>query len=579
MAFDDKSIKVVVGIDFGTSRSGYAYAFTGDNKIIPKTLWFGQMTPYVKTLTQLLYSPDRKEKYWGYDARMTLAEKRKAYEAKNYHFFQNFKMQLHEGQDRTEDGPRITSANGEKFLVIDLIADSLRFLKDEALKEIKEATSGYLKENNIRWCLTVPAIWTDADKQLMRRAAQKAGLIGTSDEEAERLILVLEPEAAVVYCQEKDQQQLKVGTRFMVVDCGGSTVDITVHEVITGNKLIEVVGGTGGAYGSTYVDKYFLEEFLPTKLTSEVIYRFHDEEPVDFLNMMEEWEKVKCNFDPSKDKDPYFLISIKLYKILQQYCPEVLDRLASEQDGDDKCIELPPNTMKAIFKSTLDGLVEKVNEMFSKLDSRGCDILYLVGGFSTSPLLQERIREEFGSRVKKIVIPPVPGAAIVEGAVSFGMPVVIISCRPTRLTYGTNTCSIFDPDRDPISKKFWADDQNEYYCRDRFSVFVEAGDHVGVDEKVKKIYTLAKHQKALDLTFYATTKRHPRYIDEEGIIEIGKLRIERTDTSSGLYWQVEVTMYFGRTEIQLEAKDVESGKVEKTSLRFSSIYSPELIGE
>ncbi|OAD18813.1 hypothetical protein THIOM_005581 [Candidatus Thiomargarita nelsonii] len=38
-------------------------------------------------------------------------------------------------------------------------------------------------------------------------------------------------------------------------------------------------------------------------------------------------------------------------------------------------------------------------------------------------------------------------------------------------------------------------------------------------------------------------------------------------------------MYFGRTEIQVEAKDIKSGKVEKTSLRFSSTYSPELIGE
>ncbi|OAD20328.1 Heat shock protein, partial [Candidatus Thiomargarita nelsonii] len=169
-------------------------------------------------------SPDRKEKYWGYDARMTLAEKRKGNEAKNYHFFQNFKMQLKEGQDRTEEGPRISSANGEKFLVIGLIADYLRFLKDYALNDIKEATSGYLKENEIRWCLTVPAIWKDADKQIMRRAAQQSGLIGTSDEEAERLILALEPEAAAMYCQEKDQHQLDVGTRFMVVDCGGGTV-------------------------------------------------------------------------------------------------------------------------------------------------------------------------------------------------------------------------------------------------------------------------------------------------------------------------------------------------------------------
>jgi hypothetical protein len=578
MAFDDKSIKVVVGIDFGTYASGYAHAFVDDKRIIPRTQWFGQTVPYVKTVTQLLYSPDRSEKYWGYDAKMTLAEKRKGNEAKNYHFFQNFKMKLKEGQDRTEDGPRITSrANGEKFLVIDLIADYLKFLKEFALKDIKEATSGYLKENEIRWCLTVPAIWTDADKQLMRRAAQKAGLIGTSDDEAERLILALEPEAAAMHCQEKYQHQLEVGIRLMVLDCGGGTADITVHEVIPGKKLKEVVPGTGGAYGSTYVDKYFLEEFLKTKLTDKVIEDFHNEEPVDFLNMMGEWETAKCNFYPNKDR--YFPIRTKLYKILQQDYPEVLEKLADEQDGDDESIYLSPNTMKAIIKPTLDGLVEKVNEMFDRLGSRECDFIYLVGGFSTSPLLQERIRAEFGSRVKKIVIPPVPGAAIVEGAVSFGIDPAIRS-RCSRLTYGASSSTEFDPDKDPISKKFWVEDQKRYNCNDRFNVFVTAGDNVNVDEKVTRIYApLRKRERAMSFKFYATKILHPRYTDEDGVTEIGKLTIERTDTSSGLDWRVEVTMYFGRTEIQVEAKDIESGKVEKTSLRFSSTYSPELIGE
>lgn len=320
MAFDDKSIRVVVGIDFGTSRSGYAYAFLDDKKIIPRMQWHGQGFPYVKTLTQILYSPDRKEKWWGYKARMELAEKRKSNEAKSYHFFERFKMALRESQDRTSEGPRITSSAGEKFLAVDVIADYLRFLKEFAWKDIQEATSGHLKDNEIRWCLTVPAIWTDADKQLMRRAAQKAGIIGTSEEEAERLILALEPEAAAMYCQEKDQHQLPEGTHFMVVDSGGGTVDITVHEVLAGKKLKEVVQGTGGAYGSTYVDRYFLENFLAKKLTSEVLERYHKEEPVDFLQMMEDWETAKCNHDPSKER--HFPIRVKLYRVLKDY-PEV----------------------------------------------------------------------------------------------------------------------------------------------------------------------------------------------------------------------------------------------------------------
>ena len=574
MAFDDKSIKVVVGIDFGTSRSGYAYAFIDDKKIIPKTQWFGQNVPYVKTLTQILYSPDLQEKWWGYEAKKVLTEKRKNDEAKDYHFFERFKMSLRESQDVTSEGPRITSKADKKFLAVDVIADYLRFLKDFAWKDITEATSGHLKEKEIRWCLTVPAIWSDADKQLMRRAAQKAGIIGDSEEDAERLILALEPEAAAMYCQEKDQHQLKEGNCFMVVDSGGGTVDITVHEVLTGKKLKEVVTGTGGAYGSTYVDKYFIEEFLASKLTSKVIESYYEEEPIDFLDMMDDWENAKCNLDPTKGR--FFPIRTKLYKILKNY-PDVLDNLADEQDGEDESIYIYPESMKHIFKSTLDGLVQKVQEQFDKLGSKGCDIIYLVGGFSTSPLLQERINQEFGDKVKKIVIPPIPGAAVVEGAVAFGIDPSIRS-RISRLTYGYDCTKGFKKGKDPLDKRFWSEENNEYYCNDLFNNFIEVGDQVDIDEKVTHRYIpIEKDQTKMPFTFYATKKLHPRYIDEQGITKIGILTIERTDTSSGLDWKVDVTMYFGRTEIQVEAKDVETGKIEKTSLRFSSTYSSELI--
>ncbi|OQW90977.1 MAG: hypothetical protein BWK78_05770 [Thiotrichaceae bacterium IS1] len=235
--------------------------------------------------------------------------------------------------------------------------------------------------------------------------------------------------------------------------------------------------------------------------------------------------------------------------------------------------------MQQIFKSTLDGLVQEVHKQFEKLGNKGCDIMYLVGGFSTSPLLQERLRQEFGNKVKKIVIPSAPGAAIVEGAVAFGIDPSIRS-RVSRLTYGADSSREFETGKDPVGKKFWAEEFKKHYCNHRFTVFVEAGDEIGVDESVTRIYQpLEKNQKEMPFKFYATKKLHPRYTDEEGVTEMGELTIERSDTSSGLDWKVEVTMYFGRTEIQVTAKDVKTGKTEKTSLRFSSTYSRELIEE
>ena len=580
MSLDLQSIQVVVGIDFGTSRSGYAYAFKDDQKVVGKTDWPGQPMPYIKTLTQILYSPEQQPEAWGYEAKNKLAQLRKSKKANAYAFLQNFKMQLREAKTRTADGPVLTAGNGQSFVVLDVIADYLRLMYGVAREELGNVTSGILKDEEILWCLTIPAIWTDADKQLMRHAAQKAGLIGSSQADADRLLLVLEPEAAAIACQEKDKSQLKPGTRYMVVDCGGGTVDITAHEVVGGGGLKEIAEGTGGPFGSMYVDSVFLE-YLDERLSREVMIRFHDDEPIDYLEMLADWERAKCNYRPDTSNDIiYFPLRPKLYKILANRYEDILEKLADNQEEDDASIHLSNQRMQAIFEPVLKGLMTKVEEQFQRLGREGCDLVFLVGGFSTSPLLRQRFEERFGDRVKKIVMPSFPGQTIVEGAVAFGLKPSIIRARRSRLSYGCRTCTPFDDARDPKDKRFYSEDHSAFYCRERFSPFVIAGDSVGQDETVTHaFYPMSREQTALFLTFYATKKRIVRYVDESAVEKLGELTIDMPDTTGGLNREVEVTMYFGQTEIKVEAKDKSSGITQNTMLRFSTTYSSELIGE
>ena len=294
------SISVVIAIDFGTSRSGFAYAFVKNQKKIEgHTQWEEQIAPYPKTLTHILYSPERKVIAWGWKARKQYTGLRDTNipNADSYKPFSDFKMLLQEGTDKTKDGPyfvskdgrRVRDANGDGFLVLDLIADYLRELKEYAIKNITSGVTGLLEDRQIRWCLTVPAIWTNANKQLMRRAAQRAGLIGLDKDDAERLVIVLEPEAAAIHSMKHDKgtnvSTLDQGKCFMVVDCGGGTVDITVHEIVKHEELKELLPPEGGCYGSTYIDRYFFEEYLPRKLTKEVVDIFRKQEYADYLRM------------------------------------------------------------------------------------------------------------------------------------------------------------------------------------------------------------------------------------------------------------------------------------------------------
>ncbi|WAQ99925.1 hypothetical protein MAR_024298 [Mya arenaria] len=66
----------------------------------------------------------------------------------------------------------------------------------------------------------------------------------------EMLSLALEPEAASVYCRETFSCVGNVGTRYILLDLGGGTADITCHKVVDGG-LKELKIPEGGGFGGT----------------------------------------------------------------------------------------------------------------------------------------------------------------------------------------------------------------------------------------------------------------------------------------------------------------------------------------
>lgn len=89
-------------------------------------------------------------------------------------------------------------------------------------------------QQHIQYCLSVPAMWNDHAKALMRQAALQAGMISPLDP-PHRLLLISEPEAAALYCEKKcDQFAIGHGQKFMICDAGGGTVDLIVFEVNVG---------------------------------------------------------------------------------------------------------------------------------------------------------------------------------------------------------------------------------------------------------------------------------------------------------------------------------------------------------
>lgn len=66
----------------------------------------------------------------------------------------------------------IEDITGKSALAIDVFALSIQALKDH-LMETLDKRGIKMTVKDIRWVLTVPAIWTDAAKQFMRKSAEK----------------------------------------------------------------------------------------------------------------------------------------------------------------------------------------------------------------------------------------------------------------------------------------------------------------------------------------------------------------------------------------------------------------------
>lgn len=62
------------------------------------------------------------------------------------------------------------------FKAIDVFAFSLKFIKDDLLISLKK-TGFDIKEKEIQWVITIPAIWNPRSKRFMRIAAEKVPLL------------------------------------------------------------------------------------------------------------------------------------------------------------------------------------------------------------------------------------------------------------------------------------------------------------------------------------------------------------------------------------------------------------------
>ena len=206
--------EVVVGIDFGSSGTGFAYSYFDRTKIIHGQI-LGASVDY-KVPTEIILDNNNYAIQFGANCVKFLREKG----LNTGHYFKGIKMELYENKKD------IKAKNSEKVLPLKLVIQKvLEEIKNIAIKEISK-NRPYLKEQTekIKWVVTVPAIWNEHQKSVMMDACIGAGLVNQNIDKS--LFFALEPEAASLYCsinKEIDRNYFKKGEYYIVCDLGGGT--------------------------------------------------------------------------------------------------------------------------------------------------------------------------------------------------------------------------------------------------------------------------------------------------------------------------------------------------------------------
>ncbi|XP_052781107.1 heat shock 70 kDa protein 12A-like isoform X2 [Mya arenaria] len=367
-----KAPLLVAGIDFGTTYSGWSYSFRHEfehdpTKVATKS-WYGDQLVSLKAPTCVLVEPDGETfSAFGYDAESKYTSLVEAEEHEKWYFFRRFKMKLHNKTIKRD--MEIEDETGKKLNAKLVFTSAIRFLKDDLLNVIEDRIAGAATSEEINWVLTVPAIWDGGAKQFMREAAESAGIPSYN------LIIALEPEAAAVYCrflQKKNEEDsslstFKTGSKVLVVDAGGGTVDIAVQEVAENGSMKNIYKASGGDWGGTKVDEAYVI-FLQNMLGKDSIDAFKRCYMEDYIFMIRDFEMKKRGVDPLKSERPViFRVSAMLPKLIKKTRGKKIHEAITDSPFDstvsiqgDK-LKVDMSVVATFFKTQIDAIIDHLS--------------------------------------------------------------------------------------------------------------------------------------------------------------------------------------------------------------------------